>query len=130
MGEVRRAPELTARQKKYLQLQMNWPWPKAAKCARLAGYAESVARRSPAIFKYVFHRDGALVGDCRNSWNTACKAAGFVKPMINKKTGAPVTIKLADGTKKPVMVSSVTSSTPERIRTSDLWFRRPTLYPG
>jgi hypothetical protein len=66
------------------------------------GVAEIIERRwtareykteegQPAISRYVFHYEGRPIGDPRKAWASACKAAGFVKPKLDK-WGEPVTI--------------------------------------
>jgi integrase len=59
---------------------------------------------SVGISEYIFHRGGKPVGDFRRAWASACKAAGFVKPKLDK-WGQPVTVTV-DGKKEPVMVPS------------------------
>src|SRR5262249_38025939 len=57
-----------------------------------------------AVSQYVFHRDGAPVGDFRKAWASACKAAGLVKPKLDDND-APVTITVK-GEKETVMLPS------------------------
>jgi integrase len=56
------------------------------------------------ISQYVFHHDGRPVGDPRKAWASACKAAGFIRPKLDK-WGHPVT-NVVEGKKEPVMVPS------------------------
>ena len=42
-------PLLTRRQFKFVTLKIQWPYPPSSKCARAAGYAESVARHANDI---------------------------------------------------------------------------------
>ena len=58
-----------------------------------------------ALSPYVFHRNGRPVGDYRKAWFSACKAAGFVKPKLDKMTGEPVSVTVK-GTQRIVMVPS------------------------
>ena len=57
VGDKRKLPTartttaLTERQRRYLELLLNPPFPSAAKCARLAGYSEWVARRATVIIE-------------------------------------------------------------------------------
>jgi hypothetical protein len=45
----KRGRSLTARQRKFIELKTNFPYPSSAKAARMAGYSESVARKADAI---------------------------------------------------------------------------------
>lgn len=42
-------PILTPRQFKFLEMKILWPYPASAKCARAAGYSESVARKADEV---------------------------------------------------------------------------------
>jgi hypothetical protein len=44
---------------------------------------------SPALSEYVFHHEGCPVGDFRNTWASACRAAGLVTPKLHAD-GSPV----------------------------------------
>ncbi len=57
-----------------------------------------------ALSQYVFHLDGLPVGDFRKAWASACKAAGLVKPKLDKN-GNPITV-VVEGTEETVMVPS------------------------
>jgi hypothetical protein len=43
-----------------------------------------------ALSQFVFHLEGCPIGDFRKAWATACRAAGLVKPQLDKN-GTPVT---------------------------------------
>jgi integrase len=58
----------------------------------------------PGLSQYVFHLDGQSIGDFRKAWASACKAAGLVKPKLDRN-GHPVTV-MVDGTKETVMAPS------------------------
>jgi integrase len=57
-----------------------------------------------ALSQYVFHRDGRPVGDPRKAWACACKAAGLLKPKLDKY-GETVTV-MVNGAKETAMVPS------------------------
>src|SRR5215467_6799666 len=37
-----------------------------------------------ALSQFVFHLEGCPIGDFRKAWATACRAAGLVKPQLDK----------------------------------------------
>src|SRR6266699_2248649 len=50
-AKVGKSRTLTARQQKFLELKIAWPYPPSARAARLAGYSESVARKATVIIE-------------------------------------------------------------------------------
>src|SRR5204862_6070910 len=52
---------------------------------RRAGEARSaLTAGTTALSRYVFHRAGQPIGDCRKAWAAACAAAGFGAPKVTR----------------------------------------------